>query len=230
MPDDVTLTAETQIGTRATLAVPSALSLRLFGAAPHADALRAFRLARRVFIAGDRIEMGTLATQLGVERTSLFRWVGNRDDLLSEVLWSLAERTLDRAAEESTAEGPERIVDILGRFVDGLVTADYFRAFLAREPARALRLMTTGDSEIQRRYVAAVEWLLEAHAPDAGSRGLSLHDLAYLIVRISESFSYADVIAGEQPSAEHARAAFALLLGTAPLTSTDPAPLPEETV
>lgn len=209
------------IGSRATAAVPSALSLRLFGASPHRDATRAFQLARRTFIAGERIEMGALAAELGVDRTSLFRWVGNRDELLAEVLWSLAEPSLDRAEAESDATGPERVVDVLGRFVDGLVTADYFRDFLAREPARALRLMTTGDAEIQRRYVAAVEWLLEANAPEAGHRGLSVHDLAFLIVRISESFAYADVIAGEQPSAEHARAAFALLLGVAP-ASTDP--------
>lgn len=222
MPDAPDLIDDAHIGSRATLAVPSLLSARLFGEAPHADALRAFRLARRAFIAGERIEMGALASELGVDRTSLFRWVGNRDALLSEVLWSLAERTLDRAADESTATGPARIVDILGRFVDGLVTADYFRDFLAREPARALRLMTTSESEIQRRYVAAVEWLLEEHAPDAGRRGLSVHDLAYLIVRISESFSYADVIAGEQPSADAARAAFALLLGVAPEQTADP--------
>ena len=201
------------VGSRATRAVPSTLSTRLHGDPPHREAARAFQLARRTFIEGERIEMGPLATQLGVDRTSLFRWVGNRDALVSEVLWALAETTLDHAEREAEGSGAARVVDILGRFAEGLVTAGYFREFLAREPQRALRLMTTGEFEIQRRYVAAVEELLAAHAPDAGRADLPRRDLAYLIVRISESFSYADLITGEEPSAERARAAFALVLG-----------------
>jgi hypothetical protein len=41
---------------------------------------------------------------------------------------------------------------------------------------------------------------------------LPAHDLAYLLVRVAESFTYADLIAGEPPSAERATAAFALVL------------------
>jgi len=213
MPEIADAPAVLGVGSRATRLVPSTLSTRLNADPPHREAARAFQAARHAFFAGEKIEMGPLAAELGVDRTSLFRWVGNRDELLAEVLWSLAEASLDHAESASAGEGATRVVDILGRFVDGLVTADYFRRFLAREPQRALRLMTTSVSEIQRRYVAAVEELLATHVPAAGSPGLPQHDLAYLIVRISETFSYADLIAGEEPSAERARAAFALVLG-----------------
>ena len=47
-----------------------------------------------------------------------------------------------------------------------LITADYFRGFLQREPARALRLLTTKESEIQRRYVAVVEALVRQELGD----------------------------------------------------------------
>lgn len=213
MPESDPAPTPLGVGSRATRLMPSVLSTRLLGEPPHRDAVRAFQLARRTFISGERIEMGALAAELGVDRTSLFRWVGNRDALLAEVLWSLAEASLDHAEQRGEGEGARRVVDILGRFAEGLVTAPYFRGFLAREPQRALRLMTTGESEIQRRYVAAVEELLTAHAPEAGRPALPRHDLAYLIVRISDTFSYADLIAGEEPSAERARAAFALVLG-----------------
>ena len=43
-------------------------------------------------------------------------------------------------------------------------------------------------------------------------RPVGAHDLAYLLVRISESFTYADLINGDRPSAERARAAFELVL------------------
>ncbi len=123
-------------------------------------ALRAFREARHTFIAGSRIDMGALAAALGVDRTSLFRWVGNRDRLLSEVLWSLAVPTLDAARRDAVGSGAARLVDVLDRFTADLIEAPYFRGFLTREPARALRLLTTTDSDVQSRFVHAVTELV----------------------------------------------------------------------
>jgi len=190
-------------------AAPSWLSERL---ASHADARRAFDLAREQFIAGHRIDMGALAAALGVDRTSLFRWVGNRDALLSEVLWSLAVPTLVQA-DHATADrvGADRLAELLTHFVAD--RAPYFREFLRREPARALRLLTTIESEIQRRYVATTEWLIRAElGADPLGGAIDVHSLAYLLVRVSESFTYADLIAGDEPSAARARAAFRVLL------------------
>lgn len=192
-------------------AAPSWLSERL---GSHADARRAFEGARESFIDGRRIDMTALAASLGVDRTSLFRWVGNRDALLSEVLWSLAVPTLAQADHATAAgAGAERVADILTHFVDDLIAADYFRQFLLREPARALRLLTTKESPIQRRYVATAEWLVRREVGDDPLGGaIDPAGLAYLLVRMSESFTYADLISGDQPSADRARVAFRLLL------------------
>jgi hypothetical protein len=208
-------TALARVGTAA---APSWLSERLEGGA-HPDAVDAFRQARETFIAGERIDMGRLAARIGIDRTSLFRWLGNRDSLLSEVLWSLAVPTLSQAdAASADRSGPDRVVAILTSFADDLITAEYFRTFLRREPARALRLLTTKESEIQRRYVAVVEHLVRAELGERPFGRIDPGDLAYLLVRVSESFTYADLITGDAPSAERARAAFALVLrpGEAP--------------
>lgn len=192
-------------------AAPSWLSERM---SAHADARRAFDLARATFIAGRRIDMGGLAATLGVDRTSLFRWVGNRDALLSEVLWSLAMPTLVQA-ERATAElsGALRVAELLTGFVADLNRAEYFREFLRREPARALRLLTTTESEIQRRYIATADWLVRRELGDRPLGGvIDVPSLAYLLVRVSESFTYADLIAGDEPSAARARVAFRVLL------------------
>ncbi|WJX99818.1 QsdR family transcriptional regulator [Curtobacterium sp. 458] len=178
------------------------------------SALRAFREARHTFIDGSRIDMGTLAASLGVDRTSLFRWVGNRDQLLSEVLWSLAVPTLDGAAAAAAPSGVARIVDVLDRFTADLIRAPYFRAFLTREPARALRLLTTSDSDVQSRFVARVTALVDAERNSGAfdPAPLSSEELARLLVRISESFTYADLISGETPDAARARATFEYVL------------------
>src|ERR1700751_5516095 len=73
------------------------------------DALDAFRVARRWFTTGRRIEMQELAGELGGNRPTLFRWVGGRDDLLGEILWSLAEPALAAAVEASAGNGAQRI-------------------------------------------------------------------------------------------------------------------------
>ncbi|WP_194409254.1 QsdR family transcriptional regulator [Microbacterium cremeum] len=201
------------IATVGTDAAPSWLSERLADGS-HPDARRAFEAARATFIDGRRIDMTALAASLGVDRTSLFRWVGNRDALLGEVLWSLAIPTIVQAEHACDAlTGGERMSAVLTHFVDDLNTADYFRSFLRREPARALRLLTTKESPIQRRYVATVEWLVRRDLGDAPLGGaISPGELAYLLVRLSESFTYADLISGDAPSAERARVAFRLLL------------------
>jgi hypothetical protein len=196
----------------ATARVPSDLTSRL-AAGTHPDTVRAFVLARRTFLAGERVDSNVLAATLGIDRTSLFRWLGNRDAVLSEVLWSLAEPTLTRIERATTLEGAARITSILGDFVATLIEAPSFRGFLKREPARALRLLTTKDSQVQRRYLAAVEAMLEIEVARGRMHfALTVHDLAYLLVRISESFTYADLITGETPSAERARAAFEYVL------------------
>lgn len=196
--------------------VPSALSERLDA---HGDAARAFRAARHRFIGGERIDMTALAAELGVDRTSLFRWVGNRDALLGEILWSLAVPTFDAADAATHAHGADRVEGALTRFVHDLITADSFRAWITREPSKALRILLGGATPVHRRFVAIVERLLEEEiAADRMSTPLPPHDLATVLVRVAESYAYADLIAGERPDAGRAAAAFALVL--APTRST----------
>ena len=178
------------------------------------DALDAFRVARRWFMGGRRIEMQELAAELGVNRATLFRWVGGRDDLLGEILWSLAEPALAAAVEASHGNGAQRITGAIGRFAAGVDQADFLREFVRREPERALRILTTRAGTIQSRLVASIETLLK----DEVSQGnlhppLPLRDLAYLIVRIVESFLYAEFITGEKPDIAMAELAVGALLG-----------------
>src|SRR5271170_7174829 len=79
-------------------------------------ALDAFKLARRWFLAGRRVDMSALADELGVNRVTLYRWVGSREQLLVEVVWSVSERTLEIAEEQVSDRGPERVVQIVTRF------------------------------------------------------------------------------------------------------------------
>jgi AcrR family transcriptional regulator len=193
---------------------PTALARHLDGETPaRPTALEAFKLARRQFIRGERIEMQALATELGVSRVTLHRWVGTRDDLLGEVIWSLAEPTIRDSRAATRGRGGEGIAETLWRFISTTHTAPFMRQFLEREQQIALRVLTTKSARVQSRVVAAVQDMLLAEA-EAGRLELPMepNDLAYVIVRLAESFTYTDVITGGQPAPDKARRAIAALL------------------
>lgn len=158
----------------------------------------AIRLARRHFIAGRRIEMGPLADELGVSRVTLNRWVGSRDKLLGEVNWSLAEISLRDARAQAGGSGADAVADTVEVFARTVLAADFMQAFLNRETDIALRILTTSRSDLQENVIGFIEQLLreELNSPPAS---LDFADLAYLVVRISESFIYVDMITGGQP-------------------------------
>ncbi|TMD94421.1 MAG: TetR/AcrR family transcriptional regulator [Chloroflexi bacterium] len=147
--------------------------------------------------------MGALAAGLGVNRVTLYRWVGNRERLLVEVMWSLARPTLDRAREQAEGSGAERILVVSLAFMRAVLGQPRFAAFVHDEPELALRILTRGDTGLQRRLIGYYESLLREEI-DAGrlSTALPVHELAYMIVRTMESYVYTDLITGEDPNPE----------------------------
>jgi AcrR family transcriptional regulator len=185
----------------------------LAGASPkRPTALDAFALARRTFISGRRVDMTKLAAEVGVSRVTLNRWVGSRDLLLAEILWSLAEPTLIRARHQANSTGGQLVADTITRFAAQALEAPYFRAFLQREPEIALRILTTARTPFQARVAHWMRDLIAAHVAP-GRLPLSAEDLGYLLVRIGESFCYVDHITGGEPDPEKIRQATAALLG-----------------
>jgi AcrR family transcriptional regulator len=173
----------------------------------------AFRLARRRFLDGRRIDMQELAAELGVDRTTLFRWVGNRDVLVVDILISLADPTLAHIEESLSETGGARIIQAATSYAEALIAADYYREFLRREPQRALRLITTKASPLQQRVVASFDRIIRLEMDRGRLRHpLSSHDLAYLVVRIIESFIYADLIIGDPPDASKVNSAISGLV------------------
>jgi AcrR family transcriptional regulator len=174
---------------------------------------RALRVARRRFLAPERIDMSALAEELGVNRVTLYRWVGSRDKLLVEVVWALAEQALGFAKSQTNAQGAERIVETVTRFLRLVIDNAGMQRWLSEEGEHAMRLLTRHDGGFQPRLIQAVEDLLGEEA-DAGRLALpvDLHELAYVIVRVIESYTYLDLITGEAPDAGRAEPILRMLL------------------
>ena len=175
--------------------------------------LDAFRLARRKFLAAERIDMSALAEELGVNRVTLYRWFGSRDRFLVDVIWSLADGTLKDIDAEVHETGAERIVAIVVAFLEAVIANPGMQRWLAEEGEHAMRLLTRHETDFQPRLIQAVEALLDQET-SAGRLSLpvDLHELAYVIVRLIESYTYLDLITGERPDATRARPILRMLL------------------
>ena len=54
--------------------------------------------------------MGRLSHDLGVNRATLYRWVGSRDQLLVEILWSLSLRTFEKVLADPAGTQQARVI------------------------------------------------------------------------------------------------------------------------
>lgn len=152
---------------------------------------------------------------------TLYRRVGGREELLSRALWLSTERTLAEAARLADFEhvAGELRTPGVGRHLNKLVAgSEALHRLLADEPALAIRVLTDPRGRVQTGVVAFVERLLRQDRDELGWEPVVEPDaLAYALVRLGESFLYADVLASRAPDLTLAdRLQAALILGVGP--------------
>lgn len=180
---------------------PTRLQRDLAGAQPprRPTALDAFELARATFAAGRRVDMNSLSIELGINRATLYRWVGSRGQLLVEVLWDLTAAALERVDDQIEEKGTERLVAVASGLVEVTLATEGFRHFVSEEPFQALRLIAGETAGYEPRLVAAFERMLEEERDDGRlDPSLDPHTAAYAIVRMLVGCSYLHVIAGQR--------------------------------
>jgi AcrR family transcriptional regulator len=160
-------------------------------------------LAARWVHEGRRLDMQGIADELGLSRATLFRHVGSREALLGKALGLLAARTLEVAAVRWEAERPpgELHTPGTGRHINAIVSQSHgLRRLLDDEPALALRVLTDPLGPVQPGIVSFVAASLRRDMAEFGLVPLTEPDaLAYALVRLGESFLYADVLAARKP-------------------------------
>jgi AcrR family transcriptional regulator len=180
---------------------------------PPPSATDLLSLARRRFLRGERFGVEELAAELGVSRATAYRWAGNAEQLAGTMIASLAEDTFRRALREVRGRGAARVVAVMARGMRYVATSEAYRAFVERDPQKALRLVASKDGPVQQRTIALHEELLQEEVRRGALQlPVDAHTMAYALVRVVESFLYADAIAGERPDLEKAVAILKLML------------------
>ncbi len=161
---------------------------------------RAIELARIRFLEGQRIEVGALAGELGIGRTTLYRWVGERDELIEEVLAGLVDdwfATVDRAARGT---GRARVIDLFRRFLEIAAASGPLTELAEREPALTMRILLDRGGKVAIRSKQLLSDVMARDLPDL--------DVPTNIVDAIEmgaaSLVWANVAAGRDPDIDGA--------------------------
>jgi len=180
---------------------------------PQATPLGVFKLARRQWMAGKRINIGELAKEVGVSRGTVYRWVGNKDLLVHEILWSLAKPTLEKAILETPGKGLEHIVGVRRKFMTQMLNFPPMRRFISDDPKYALRIQTKDPRSAHYRYIkATAEHISEQETKGYITLPASALEIAEMMVYTNVSLIYSDIIRGRKPSIEQACAIDRMLL------------------
>jgi AcrR family transcriptional regulator len=181
---------------------PLTRALRGPSPAPRSAPIDAFRLARKWFLDGRRVDMQQLAAELGVSRATLYRWCGSRELLIGEVIWSINERSLGDTRAKTRGSGRAMITRTLQRSMAHIRDFEALKQFVAEDAEYALRIITSKQSVVQARLIEWTEDFLRAEV--AVRADVDLADLAYVIVRVCESFVWSDMITGAPPATDKA--------------------------
>jgi AcrR family transcriptional regulator len=187
-------------------------------APPRPTPLDALHAARQMWLAEQRLDMGALAGELGISRATLYNGVGSRERLIAEVLWSIAEGTIAQARKSSRGSGPAYVSDVIERYLGALAGFEPIRLFVSRDPEYALGILTGSRTPFQQRLIDSVRELISEQVANVGYEPpLDPETLAYVLVRIGESFIFNDVITGQEPDLAKAVQASRVLLHAPPM-------------
>lgn len=172
-----------------------------------------FELAQKKWMEGKRIDVGALAKEVGIGRATVFRWIGSRELLLGEVIWSVLDATLQHVLKSAKGEGAEYAANASYQLMEVLLESDALRQFIAQDAEYALKLLTSKDSTVQTRAVQSISKLLrETAETDGHGFAIEVDSLAFMIVRIVESCIYSDQITGRKPDIQTASDAIRILV------------------
>src|SRR5262249_10565706 len=85
------------------------------------------------YLRGRRIDVQAIGAELGLGRTTIYRWFGSREGLIGEVVFSAAEPLINQARASARGEGGEALLDTFDRLNRSFVGARALRQFVEQE-------------------------------------------------------------------------------------------------
>ena len=167
-------------------------------------------LARVTFLAGERVEMAGIASQLDVSQATVYRWFGSRERLIEQVLDEIAREFLAAARAQARGDGDERVLDFARTLMTVTVRLEPVRAFVEREPQLSLRLLLGEKGVIRGTLREALADVVAETRPPAAARALD--DELDVLVEVAVALEWATFAIGDEPQIDHAMHIMRLIL------------------
>ncbi len=178
-----------------------------------ATPLDVLKEARGRWLRGERISLNDLADTVGIGRTTLFRWVGTKELLMAEIIWSVYEPTLQDARRKAPGTGADYIANVCHFTMTAAINSVPLRQFISDDPQFALQILTSTRLLQERRLNAMKQLLADELEKGTIAPAMEVDSLALVIIRLTESFSYSDLIVGRAPAIDEAYKAIRTLCG-----------------
>jgi AcrR family transcriptional regulator len=183
------------------------------GRPPAASREDVLDLALRQYLHGERVDVQGIAAELGLGRTTIYRWFGSREGLVGETVARAAEPLFDDARAGASGLGGAALLDTFDRINRALSVAPALRSFLQLE-RDALRILTSSGGIVHRRAAAKIQDFIEEEVRSGTFRPpVEPSTLAYAIVRLAEAFLFNDTTAALRGDVDRLREIEAALLG-----------------
>lgn len=177
----------------------------------------AFALARQYWLDCKKLNLGAIAEELGVSRATLFRWIGNKDLLMGEIIWSAYKPTVLNVRQQCTGEGVDYIVNVFREVNHAVMASAPMRHFLQADGQYALSILSSKSSTFHSRMVELnTDLLVQEMNKGMINPSMKIESLSYFMVRIGESWTFSEMIIGQKPEIsqlEDACTAVRILLG-----------------
>lgn len=169
---------------------------------PRARPADAVELAIETLLAEARVDMQTLAAQLGVAPATLYRWFGSRGVLLERAFERLAQEFSTAARAEARGDGDERVCDYARNIMASSAAFQPLRSFVEREKELGLRLLLRRDGAVHRVISDELLELLAETGPSSQTE--QLEGAAHVIVQVATSLVWATFMVGDEPRIDDA--------------------------
>lgn len=173
----------------------------------------AFARARELFRAGERLDMASLAVDVGIARATLYRWTGDRDRLLGDVVLAEISTLMQSLQEDARGTGRARLEQIASSTLDLLARSASLHAFLTNEGTHGIWLLTAPAGTVRPRIVEATAELIRHETAQGAYTPPEDPDLlADCMVSLGERFLHNGGDPSLNPNPDIAKRAIALLL------------------
>ncbi len=176
---------------------------------PKPTAQDAVNVAIATFEAGQRVDMAQIAERLGVGRSTLYRWVGDREALMDQVIDQTTITIAKSVQRRVRGQGLDRVLSAVKVYLDATTKYEPLRSLAEREPHLALHVFMNPQGVFARNTLDGLQRQLQRDLPEVEIPD----DVVEVLNATNLALVWASIAGGYEPHVERAIAVMRTVIG-----------------